>query len=206
MKKLISLVLAMMMLLSVSLACAKTLEPDNTEFDRLSGTVVNATVGAYDEQNGTFRVTLYEDDCFDIEKVEQLAVGDTLLAGGRVYKVKEKTEDETGDIMVVTEDGYEIVFIQLGDDDMIAQSTDDDRRYMHAFAVLDLPVAQGIFFEDNSDPDAQDAVVTSGLENILKVKAEKEENSIGFDFYATLIELNDNMEIVRIHQDFDVAQ
>ena len=89
---------------------------------------------------------------------------------------------------------------------MIAQSTDDDRRYMHAFAVLDLPVAQGIFFEDNSDPDAQDAVVTSGLENILKVKAEKEENSIGFDFYATLIELNDNMEIVRIHQDFDVAQ
>ena len=206
MKKLISLVLAMMMLLSVSLACAKTLEPDDTEFERLSGTVVNATVGAYDEQNGTFSVTLYEDDCFDIEKVEQLAVGDTLLAGGRVYKVKEKTEDETGDIMVVTEDGYEIVFIQLGDDDMIAQSTDDDRRYMHAFAVLDLPVAQGIFFEDNSDPDAQDAVVTSGLENILKVKAEKEENSIGFDFYATLIELNDNMEIVRIHQDFDVAQ
>ena len=41
MKKLISLVLAMMMLLSVSLACAKTLEPDNTEFERLSGEQVN---------------------------------------------------------------------------------------------------------------------------------------------------------------------
>ena len=133
----------------------------------------------------------------------------TIMKNGETlgtYAITEKTEDEYGDIKVVTEDGYEIVFIQLGDDDMIAQSTDDDRRYMHAFAVLDLPVAQGIFFEDNSDPDAQDAVVTSGLENILKVKAEKEENSIGFDFYATLIELNDNMEIVRIHQDFDVAQ
>ena len=61
MKKLISLVLAMMMLLSVSLACAKTLEPDDTEFERLSGSVVHATVGAYDEQSGTFRVTLFEE-------------------------------------------------------------------------------------------------------------------------------------------------
>ncbi len=48
--------------------------------------------------------------------------------------------------------------------------------------------------------------VTTGLEEILKIKAEKEETSIGFDYYATLIELNGNLEIVRIHQDYDVAQ
>ena len=48
--------------------------------------------------------------------------------------------------------------------------------------------------------------MTTGLENILKIKAVKEETSNGFDFYATIIELNDEMEIVRIHQDFDVAQ
>ena len=48
--------------------------------------------------------------------------------------------------------------------------------------------------------------MTTGLEEILKIKAEKEETSIGFDYYATLIELNGNLEIVRIHQDYDVAQ
>ena len=57
-----------------------------------------------------------------------------------------------------------------------------------------------------SDPDRDDAEVVYGLEDILKSKAEKEETSIGFDFYATTIELNQNLEIVRIHQDFDVAQ
>ena len=29
---------------------------------------------------------------------------------------------------------------------------------------------------------------------------------IGFDFYATVITLNENMEIEVIHQDYDVAQ
>ena len=89
----------------------------------------------------------------------------------------------------------------------MAQSIDDDRRFMHAFAILHWPVAEGVIYEDNSNPE-QDAkqVVTEGLDNILKIKAEKEENSNGFDFYATIIELNEDMEIVRIHQDFDVAQ
>ena len=120
--------------------------------------------------------------------------------------MKEQTEEEDGDILVVTEDGSEIVFFQVGDEDMIAQSTDDDRRYMHAFAVLRLPAAAGIRYEDDSDPEKAEAAVTEGIENILAVKAEKERTSIGFDFYATIITLNENMEIEVIHQDFDVAQ
>lgn len=77
---------------------------------------------------------------------------------------------------------------------------------MHAIAVLLLPPAEGIVYEDNSDPelDAQ-MKVYDGLEEILKVKAEKEETSIGFDFYATTVTLNGKPEIVKIHQDFDVA-
>ena len=77
---------------------------------------------------------------------------------------------------------------------------------MHAFSILHLPPAAAIRYEDNSDPEKEEPVVTRGLENILKVKAEKEANSIGFDFYATIITLNENMEIEVIHQDFDVAQ
>lgn len=205
MKKTVSLILAAIMIFTASIAAAKTVEPESTETNGLPGVTVHATVGEYDDQTNTFTVTLYDDDRFDISKIEKLEIGDTLLAGGRLYKVKEKAEKDE-DIMVVTEDGYEIVFVQVGDDGMIAQSTDDDRRYMHAFSILHLPVAAAIRYEDNSDPDKEEAVITEGLESILKIKAEKEANSIGFDFYATIITLNENMEIEVIHQDFDVAQ
>ena len=206
MKKTVSMILVAVMIFTVSLAMAKTIEPESTETNGLPGVTVHATIGEYDTQTKTFTVTLYDEDRFDIDQIVKLEPGDTLLAGGWLYKVKEKTEAENGDITVVTEDGYEIVFFQVGDEDMIAQSTDDDRRYMHAFAILHLPAAAAIRYEDNSDPEAADAVVTVGLEDILKIKAEKEANSIGFNFYATIITLNEDMEIEVIHQDFDVAQ
>ena len=206
MRKTVFLIMAAVMILTASIAAAKTVEPESTETDGLAGVTVHATVGEYDAQTKTFTVTLYDDDRFDIDNIEKLEAGDTLLAGGRLYRVKEKTEEESGDILIATEDGYEIVFVQVGDDGMIAQSTDDDRRYMHAFSILHLPPAAAIRYEDNSDPEKEEPVVTRGLENILKVKAEKEANSIGFDFYATIITLNENMEIEVIHQDFDVAQ
>jgi outer membrane lipoprotein-sorting protein len=206
MKKTVSLILAALMIFTVSLAMAKTVEPESTETNGLAGVTVHATVGDYDAQTKTFTVTLYDDDRFDIDHIEKLNVGDTLLAGGYLYQVKEKTETKDGDILVVTEDGSEIVFFQVGDDDMIAQSTDDDRRYMHAFSILHLPAAATLRYEDDSDPEKEKAVVTEGLDNILKIKAEKETTSIGFDFYATIITLNENMEIEVIHQDYDVAQ
>lgn len=206
MKKTVSLILAALMIFTVSLAMAKTVEPESTETNGLAGVTVHATVGDYDAQTKTFTVTLYDDDRFDIDHIEKLNVGDTLLAGGYLYQVKEKTETKDGDILVVTEDGAEIVFFQVGDDDMIAQSTDDDRRYMHAFSILHLPAAATLRYEDDSDPEKEKAVVTEGLDNILKIKAEKETTSIGFDFYATIITLNENMEIEVIHQDYDVAQ
>ena len=206
MKKTLSLILAALMIFTASLALAKTVEPGSAETGGLAGVTVNATVGEYDAESKTFTVTLYEDDCFDIDKIEKLEVGDTLLAGGYLYKVKEKTEEESGDILVVTEDGYEIVFFQIGGDGMAAQSTEDDRRYMHAFGILHLPAAAGIRYEDNTDPDKEEPAVTEGLENVLAAKAEKEKTSNGFDYYATIITLNDDMEIEVIHQDFDVAQ
>ncbi len=206
MKKAVSLILVVLMIFAASLAAAKTVEPESTETNGLAGVTVHATIGEYDTETNTFCVTLYDDDRFDIDQIEKMQAGDTLLAGGWLYKVKEITEEENGDFTVVTEDGYEIVFFQVGDSDMIAQSTDDDRRYMHAFSVLHLPAAAAIRYEDDSDPDQAEAVITEGLENILKIKAAKEATSIGFDFYATIITLNEAMEIEVIHQDYDVAQ
>ncbi len=206
MKKTVSLILAAVITFTVSFTMAKTIEPESTETNGLAGVTVHAAIGGYDMLTKTFTVTLYDDDRFDIDHIEKMETGDTLLAGGWLYKVKEKTEEESGDILVVAEDGAEIVFFQVGDANMAAQSTDDDRRYMHAFSILHLPAAASIRYEDNSDPEKEEAVVTEGLENILKVKAEKEVNSNGFNYYATIISLSENMEIEVIHQDYDVAQ
>ena len=207
-KKIISLILALILILSVSAAMAKTVEPEDTETERLAGKTISATVGAYDaEFTQTFTVTLYEEDRFDNDDIAALAVGDLLLAGGYPHVVREVTKSPDGDPMVICEDGEEIVFTPAPDDDeMIARSTDDDRLFMHAFRVVHLPAAADIVLEDLSDPDSEEAVMTTGLEAILAVKEEKETTSIGFDFYATTITLNENLEIVKIHQVFDVAQ
>ena len=81
MKKLIALVLAALMLCTVSLAFAGILEPTG----KLAGATVNATVGAYDEETKTFTVTLYEYDRYDEAEIAKLAVGDTIVAGGQLH-------------------------------------------------------------------------------------------------------------------------
>jgi len=206
MKKLAALVMALALMVTAGAAMAAVVEPDDTDIEHFAGLTVNATVGAYDENSKTFKVTLYDFDRYDIDDVERAQVGDILLANGRLFKITEKTENPSGEILFKTDDGYEIYFEQIGEG-LEARLTDDDRMLMHAFAVLDLPLADGAVYEDNSDPDLESKAVTyTGLDEILKIKKEKEETSIGFDFSATTVTLNDRLEIVKIHQDFDVAQ
>lgn len=207
-KKMISLLMAALLLCVGSMASAGTLEPDDPEIEKLAGNTVHATVGAYDAEDKTFTVTVYENDLYDDDDVRKLAVGDVILAGGQLYRIQEE-QDLDGTRIFHCEDGEEIYFEKSydDDDDLIARSTFDDRIFMKVVAVLHLPAAEGIVYEDNSDPDLDAVpVITEGLEAILKAKAEKEEYSIGFDFYATTITLNANLEIVKIHQDFDVSQ
>ena len=206
MRKLVSFVLAAAMVFTVSLALAKTVEPEDPKTERFARKTVHATVGEYVDYLNAFRVTVYENDRFDDDDIDRLAAGDILLVDGRPHAVKEMTKAPDGEPMAVTEDGYEIVFVMEGDD-YAAYFTDDDRQCMHGIAVLLLPPADGIVYEDNSDPDLGGQMkVVEGLEEILKAKAEKEESSIGFDFYATTVTLNEKLEIVKIHQDVDVAQ
>ena len=205
-RKWVAFLLALVMTFTVSLAAAKTVEPEDPETERLAGKTVSATVGEYNDLWNAFQVTVYENDRFDEEDIEGLAAGDILLANGRAFTVREMSETPFGDLMAVTEDGSEIVFDKEGDE-YTAHFTDDDRQCMHAIAVLLLPPAAGIVYEDNSDPDLDAQMkAAEGLDAILKAKAEKEETSIGFDFYATTVTLNEKLEIVKIHQDYDVAQ
>ena len=112
MKKLMALVLAAAMVLTASLALAKTVEPEETDMERLAGKTFHATVGAYSEIDKTFQVTVYENDKFDDDDIEELKAGDILLAGGRACTVKEMTRTPDGELMAITEDGGEIVFVK----------------------------------------------------------------------------------------------
>ena len=206
MKKWTAFVLAVMMVLAASAAVAKTVEPEEAKTERLAGKTVNATVGEYVDYLNSFRVTVYENDRFDDDDVESLVAGDVLLVDGKPCTVEKMTKSPDGELMAVLDGGMEVVFTK-DDDDYAAHFTDDDRICMHAIAVVMLKPVEGIVYEDNSDPDLDAQMkVIEGLQEILKAKAEKEENSIGFDFYATTVTLNENLEIVKIHQDYDVAQ
>ena len=207
MKKLISLALAALMILTISLACAATVEPD-TDIDDFAGKTLHATVGEYNAEKKTFTVTVYDYDRYDDEDIVKLAAGDTILAGGVLYTIDKVAEEEGTKIFYCGDE--EICFEKApdDDDDLIARSRAyDDRIFMSVVTVLQLPAAEGIVYEDNSNPDLDAQMkVAEGLDAVLAAKAEKEANSIGFDFYATTVTLNAKLEIVTIHQNYDVAQ
>ena len=133
MKKMISLLLAALLLCAASLASAGMLEPEDTEIEKLAGKTVHATVGEYDTEDKTFTVTIYENDRYDEDDVRALAVGDRILAGGRLYRILEEV-NQGGTRVFKCEDGEEIYFEESyeDDDDLIARSTSDDRIFMKA--------------------------------------------------------------------------
>ena len=207
MKKLTALTLTIMLALAASLAFAKIVEPEASELEHFAGKTVHASVGEYNVQERTFTVTVYDYDRYDDNEVAQLKAGDTVIAGGWLYNIT-GVQDADGTRIFLCDGGEEIFFRKAdGDDDLIAVSTYDDRVFMNVVTVLHLPVADGIVYEDNSDPDRESGpVMKEGMAAILIAQMEKEESSIGFHYYATTVTLNENMEIVKIHQDFDVAQ
>ena len=208
MKKLTALLLAALMLFSASMALADTVEPKNAGTAGFAGKELRAMVGYYDRETETFTVTVYDYDRYSEEDTKKLDVGDTVLAGGKLYQIISR--ETVGDtVMFLCNDGEEIYFEKSydNDTDMIARSSTDDRIFMKVVAVLELPAAEGIVYEDNSDPDLEAVpTVTEGLEEILKIQAQKIADSIGFHYYSTTVTLNDALEIVKIHQDYDVAQ
>ena len=149
MRKMMSLLLSLSILFTVFPAFAGTVCPIVTQIGQLAGKTVNATVGAYDEETKTFTVTVYDYDRYDKEDVANLAVGDTILAGGWLYKI-----NGTENVYWTCDDGEEICFGQYGDD-VQARSSFNDRVFMSVVTVLHIPAAGGIVYEDFSDPDAR---------------------------------------------------
>ena len=171
------------------------------------GATIHATVGEYYDDSNSFVVHLYKCDRYKPEYVKGLIAGDIVIADGSVHTIKEMAISPfTGDIVAIMEDDSEIDFEQLNEDDMIARSGESYRICMNNYRTLYLKAADNIIYEDASDIDSETVTVIRGIEKILKIKAEKEKNSIGFDYYATTITLNEKLEIEKIHQGYDPAQ
>ena len=172
----------------------------------IAGKTIHATVGGYFAERKSFTVTLYDDDLFETNSIKQLAIGDTLLVGGMRDTVTGISILSDGEIHVEMEEERNISFFERDEEYMIAYNTDLCRQYMHLIAEFSLPAANDIIYEDYTEPERDDPIITRGLEEILKIKAEKEKTSIGFDYYATMVTINENLEISIISQGYDVAQ
>ena len=204
-QKLASLFMAAALSLSSAAALADVIAPDDTDYDDLAGMTFNATVGEFNEIDQTFTLTVYDNDFFEDEDIEKLQKGDIMIVGGQRFIAEEKSVTEFNEIAGKCTNGWNIIFSQVGDEKLMAFDQEDDRRFMHVVGQLTLPAAAGIILEDASDPEGEPVIIT-GLEEILKIKEQKEIESIGLDYYATRITLNRNMEIEKIFQEFDVAQ
>lgn len=209
MKKLIALVLVLALALGVSMAAAEKAVPDIEGVDLETGAPFHAAIGEYNAEDKTIELRVYAYDKFDEDDVKKLTAGDVILAGGDLYVITDEKEID-GERVFVCSDGNEIYFEKLNgsNDDLIARTITDDRIFMNEVSVLRLPIADNAVYEDDSDPNPETAAkVYTGLEEVLKViEAANGGQPYGMFPSAVTVTLNERMEIVKIHQAYDVGQ
>ena len=209
MKKLIALVLVLALALGVSMAAAEKAVPDIEGVDLETGAPFHASFGEFNSTDKTFQLHVYAYDKYDEDDVKKLTAGDTILAGGELYLITDEEEIDGGRVFVCS-DGNEIYFEKLNgsSDDLVARTITDGRIFMNVVSVLRLPIAEDAVYEDDSDPNLEvPAKVYTGLEEILKAIDEASAGQpFGMNASAITVTLNDRMEIVKIHQAYDVGQ
>ena len=79
---------------------------------------------------------------------------------------------------------------------------------MNVVSVLRLPVADDVVYEDASNPDLEvPAKIFSGLQDVQDaIKRAAEDHTYGLIASFTTVTINERLEIVKIHQAYDVAQ
>jgi hypothetical protein len=206
MKKLTALVLALALALSVSLAFAEKAIPDIEHIDLKAGETFHAAIGDYNPEDGTFVVRVYAWDTYDEDDVAKLTAGDIILAGGDIYVIKDERE-ESGDRVFIVNDDEEIYFEKF-DGELICRNLLNGRIFMNVVSVLRLPVADDVVYEDASNPDLEvPAKIFSGLQDVQDaIKRAAEDHTYGLIASFTTVTINERLEIVKIHQAYDVAQ
>lgn len=204
-KKLTALFVALAIMISATCAFAATLEPEEAKLEKLSGATFNASVMEFHPEDQSFRVTVFENEMFEKEDVEKLQAGDLVVVDGFRKKVASVNKEEDGAILMTTDSGEEYYFTPSGDE-MSVTNAIDDRTGMRIVTEVYLPLAKDCVLEDKSDLEAAEPKVSKGAEEIMKAKEALEKDSIGLDYYATTVSVNENLEITHITRNYDVSQ
>ena len=192
--------LAVMILLTAAAALAQTVEPIQELMpESLAGQTFTATLKTYDAEIECFPAVFYEKDTYKKEEVESLKVGDVLVFCDGEHTISNIGKSPMDTLELQFEDGEEILLDENEDGTFSARMSTDDMECTHIQDEWNLKPAADIVLIDRSYIEKDEPVTVNGLEAILKLQAQREEESIGFDYTVTTIELNENSEIAVIH-------
>ena len=170
----------------------------------LAGLVVRGTVGAYDEASGLIELTLYEQVTYKAEEIKALAEGDVLVTDDREYTVRTITRDDATGHVVINDGDFDNGFLTLyhqadeRGDFYVAYEDDIEYPICHKLCTVKVPVNEDVTIADYSDPEYADGTYTKGIAELLRIKAEREKDSIGLDKTNTLVYFDGSGNLARV--------
>ncbi len=202
-QKILAVLCAAAMLLCAAAAFAQDVEPgQQIPPESLAGQTLTATLKTYDAENQCFPAVFYEKDTFDKETVASLKAGDKLVLWDNEYTIESIGKSPMETMELTLDSGDEILLSEQEDGTFLAMAALDDMICMHVKGECSLKPAADIILTDASDIEAEEPTVLTGLDAILALQAQREEESIGFDYTVTTITLNENAEIIEIRIDY----
>ncbi len=185
MKRLISLlILAGLFLVLAGTASALTTKPVMPELlhDLVAGKTFKARMEGYatDEEmkNVTLYFSVYEQESYLADEVENLAVGDTIVIGGDDFVIRKIETDETGYKMT----GLYTIYLSKNDKGLYTAITDTENRFYKNVFSFEVQAAPDFKFLDSGDPEAEKPVELTIKELIERYSDEQlnsmEENTV----------------------------
>ncbi|MBO5534072.1 MAG: hypothetical protein J6B53_01535 [Clostridia bacterium] len=185
MKRWISLlILAGLFLVLAGTASALTSKPVMPELlhDLVAGKTFKARMEGYatDEEmkNVTLYFSVYEQESYLADEVENLAVGDTIVIGGDDFVIRKIETDETGYKMT----GLYTIYLSKNDKGMYTAITDTENRFYKNVFSFEVQAAPDFKFLDSGDPEAEKPVELTIKELIDRYSDEQlnsmEENTV----------------------------
>lgn len=185
MKRLISLlILAGLFLVLAGTASALTTKPVMPELlhDLVAGKTFKARMEGYatDEEmkNVTLYFSVYEQESYLADEVENLAVGDTIVIGGDDFVIQKIETDETGYKMT----GLYTIYLSKNDKGLYTAITDTENRFYKNVFSFEVQAAPDFKFLDSGDPEAEKPVELTIKELIDRYSDEQlnsmEENTV----------------------------
>ncbi len=200
MKKMFSILCALLLVFVLSAASADTVRPKVSETlkNLLNGKTYYAAVsgwGAFGEGEDTeyiLSLTISEEDNFDPQVIDNLKTGDEICFGyGNVISVKELVPDEFG--VTVKGDNDDVVnFYRLEDGSYVAH-TDTDYPFWTDIFTVEVPLEKDIKFKDWSDPENLESPVELGLKELVTHLEEETD----FAPYNTKVTFDENGKLIE---------